>query len=71
MFGLIYDAENPYFRQTGQWPGWPAALAATLEQTGGPVKFRSVSWQELVQVAPLDASAAAWASEKHGLDKRG
>jgi hypothetical protein len=43
VFGLIYDAENPYFRQTGAWPGWPAALTATLEETGARMKFRSVS----------------------------
>lgn len=69
VFGLIYDAENPYFTRTGEWPGWPAALEATLNEAGSPVKFRSVSWQVLVQDAPLDAAAAAWASEKHGLDK--
>lgn len=69
VFGLIYDAENPYFGQTGEWPGWPAALDATLNQTGSPIKFRSVSWQALVQIAPLDPAATAWVSEKHGLDR--
>jgi len=26
VFALVYDAENPYFTQTGAWPGWPAVL---------------------------------------------
>jgi hypothetical protein len=66
-FGLIYDAENPYFAGCGEWPGWPAALRATLDYTGTPVRFAAVSWQELLDLVPLDYAAAAWASEKHGL----
>jgi hypothetical protein len=69
VFGLIFDAKNPYFTQTGKWPGWPAALDATLDDTDSPVRFASISWQELVELAPLDRPAAAWAFEKHGLRK--
>jgi hypothetical protein len=68
VFGLIYDAENPYFAGCGAWPCWPAALNGTLNDVGTPVMFASVSWQELVPLLPLDEAAAAWASEKHGLD---
>ena len=67
VFGLIYDADNPYFSGCGQWPGWPAALDATLNDVAAPVRFASVSWQELLPLLPLDAAAVAWASEKHGL----
>jgi hypothetical protein len=68
VFGLIYDAQNPYFAGCGAWPGWPAALNATLNDVGAAVRFASVSWQELVPLLPLDEAAAAWALEKHGLD---
>lgn len=71
VFGLIYDAENPYFAGCGDWLGWPAALAATLDPDESPVRFASASWQELLEVLPLDAAAAVWASEKHGLHKSG
>lgn len=69
VFGLLYDADNPYFAGCGDWPGWLAALHATLDGAGAPVRFAAASWQELMEVAPLDASAAAWASEKHGLGR--
>lgn len=67
VFGLIYDADNPYFAGSGTWPGWPTALHATLNYAGSPVHFTSTSWQELVQHVPLDGAARAWASDKHGL----
>ena len=67
VFGLIYDADNPFFAGCGEWPGWPAALAATLDPNESPVRFAAASWQELVPLLPLDPAAAAWAMEKHGL----
>jgi hypothetical protein len=67
VFGLIYDADNPYFAGCGDWPGWPGALVATLPADESPVRFASVSWQELLPLLRLDEVAAAWASEKHGL----
>jgi hypothetical protein len=67
VFGLIYDADNPYFAGCGAWAGWPAALSATLPADESAVRFASVSWQELLPVLPLDPAAASWASEKHGL----
>jgi len=67
VFGLIYDVANLYLAGCGEWPGWPAALAATLDPDESPVRFASVAWQELVLLLPLDPSAAAWAMEKHGL----
>lgn len=71
VFALIYDADNPYFAGHGTWPGWPAALDATLNATTKPVQFASVSWQALLLKLPLDPAAAAWASEKHGLHTSG
>lgn len=71
VFGLIYDADNPFFAGCGDWPGWPAALAATLDPDESPVRFASASWQELVPLLPLDAPAAEWAAEKHGLHTAG
>lgn len=68
-FSLIYDAENPFFAGCGQWPGWPAALDATLNYDGSPVRFASTSWQALIDLVPLDGATAEWASEKHGLHK--
>ena len=67
-FVMIYDAENPYFRATGTWPGWPAVLAEHLkrhEQIG--FHFRATSWQELVRKLPLDGAVRRWAEEKHEL----
>ena len=67
VFGLIYDADNPYFAGCGHWPGAPAALRTTLDPDESPVRFAAVSWQELLPLLPRDAAAAARASEKHGL----
>lgn len=67
-FGLIYDAENPYFRRTGDWPGWPEVLRTTVAEHGdGSVRFAACSWQELFAGLPLDRPTLAWAAEKHGL----
>lgn len=69
VFALLYDDANPYFAGCGNWPGWPAALCATLSEneTDVPVVFAAVSWQELLPMLPLDAGVASWASDKHGL----
>ena len=64
VFVLIYDANNPYFRQTGQWPGWPAILEATVQPE---TMFRSISWQSLVPQLPLPPAVRQWAKEKHRL----
>jgi hypothetical protein len=68
VFALLYDAENPYFRGNGEWPGWPAVLHHTLDGVHPQLQFRTRSWRELVRGLPLDDAARAWASEKHGLD---
>ena len=67
VFGLIYDDANPYFAGCGRWPGWPAALRATLDNAHPGLRFAAISWQELLPLLPLDDAAGAWASEKHGL----
>lgn len=67
VFGLLYDAENPYFKPTGRWPGWPDALRATLDGAHPDLRFAAVSWQELLPMLPLDAATLEWASSKHGL----
>jgi hypothetical protein len=68
VLALLYDAGNPYFAPTGEWPGWPALLDQAVAGAD-PERFRfaSVSWQELVPALPLDADARAWAADKHGL----
>ena len=68
-FVLLYDAENPYFRATGTWPGWPAILSEHLkrhERIG--FHFRAISWQELVSKLALDGGVRHWAKEKHQLE---
>lgn len=69
VFVLLYDANNPYFTATNEWPGWPDVLRATLADAdrGGLLKFRAVSWQELVPRLPLSTAERQWANEKHGL----
>lgn len=67
-FGLVYDAENPYFRTTGDWPGWPTVLRETIADYGdGSVRFAAASWQELIASLPVDHQVMRWAKEKHGL----
>jgi hypothetical protein len=69
-FVLLYDVENPYFRATGTWPGWPAVLRAHLDgHEQRNLYFRAVSWQELVSKLPLDEQVCRWAREKHGLGR--
>jgi hypothetical protein len=48
VFGLVYDAENPYFGGVGAWPGWPAVLEHTLRGQDDEIRFRAVSWQGAV-----------------------
>jgi hypothetical protein len=66
VFALLYDADNPYFRPCGKWPGWPAVLAHTLADTE-KVEFRALSWQALVPQLPLDDAVKQWAADKHRL----
>lgn len=69
VFVLLYDADNPYFRATNGWPGWPDVLQDTLADAdrGGLLRFRAISWQELVPKLPLSTAERKWATEKHGL----
>jgi hypothetical protein len=68
VLALVYDADNPYFGPTGEWPGWPAVLEQAVAGAS-PERFRfaAVSWQELVPALPLDEDTRAWAADKHGL----
>ncbi len=70
VLALLYDAANPYFAASGDWPGWPALIRAAVSESSDPDDFRFValSWQELVPELPLDQPARAWAADKHGLD---
>jgi hypothetical protein len=63
---LLYDAENPYFSGAGEWPGWVAALKATLAASDR-FEFCASSWQELLQVLPLPENVTTWVTEKHSL----
>jgi hypothetical protein len=65
-FVLVYDQANPYFRQTGEWPGWPALLNATLEPSSN-LTFKAISWQSLMSVLPIPSDVREWAVEKHRL----
>jgi hypothetical protein len=67
VFVLLYDDANPYFRQTGAWPGWPALLSATLETTTSDFTFKAISWQSLMSVLPIPTDVREWAVEKHRL----
>lgn len=68
VFGLIYDANNPYFAGHGEWPGWPALLRDTLDDANQTrVRFRPVSWQTLMPHLVLDEPTRDWAHRKHGL----
>jgi hypothetical protein len=66
-FVLLYDETNPYFRQTGEWPGWPALLCSTLSAQTAGFTFKAVSWQSLISVLPIPADVREWAVEKHRL----
>lgn len=65
VFGLIFDAENPYFAGCGAWPGWPAVLHGTLRDD--MVLFRAVSWQDLIPRLPVREDFRRWLREKHRL----
>jgi hypothetical protein len=67
VLALVYDADNPYFAPTGDWPGWPALLEQAVE-AGERFRFAAISWQELTPMLPLDEPTRAWAADKHGLD---
>lgn len=68
VFGLVYDAANPYFAGCGDWPGWPSVLASALDDGDrSELRFRAVSWQDLMPLLKLDDHVREWAREKHGL----
>jgi hypothetical protein len=69
VFVLLYDANNPYFRPTNNWPGWPDVLRSTLHTSdiNGLLEFRAISWQELLPTLPLSDAEKKWALEKHAL----
>jgi len=66
-FVLLYDDRNPYFRETGAWPGWPALLSATLSAQTAGFLFKAISWQDLVHTLPIPKDVRQWAAEKHRL----
>lgn len=66
-FVLLYDDRNPYFRETGAWPGWPALLSATLSAQADDFLFKAIAWQDLVHALPIPEDVRQWATEKHRL----
>jgi hypothetical protein len=66
VFLLLYDENNPYFCQTGAWPGWPTLLTEAVKESEA-FQFRAVSWQRLISMLPLDEETRIWAREKHRL----
>lgn len=68
VFVLLFDKRNPFFRRTGDWPGWPAILSTALnEPEATQFCFRAISWQQLIIRLPLPANVRTWAHEKHCL----
>ena len=67
-FVLIFDENNPYFRECGDWPGWPSLLQSTLLRRKNFL-FQAISWQRLLSFISLDGSVKAWAREKHRLSE--
>ena len=67
VFGLIYDANNPYFAGHGEWRGWAAVLTDALPDEHPEFRFRAISWQDLMPSLVLDEATRAWAREKHRL----
>jgi hypothetical protein len=69
VFVLVYDARNPYFHPVDAWPGWPELLTRTLKDAEqlNRLRFRAVSWQELLPRLPLEERERLWAVEKHAL----
>jgi hypothetical protein len=67
VFALVYDADNPYFGGVGAWPGWPRVLEHTLRGQDEAIRFRAVSWQELIPLLPVDHEFRDWLRDKHRL----
>jgi len=68
IFVLLFDARNPFFSRTGDWPGWPAILSSVLNDSESTqLFFRALAWQDLSPRLPLPPSVRAWAREKHCL----
>lgn len=67
VFALVYDAENPYFGGVGDWPGWPRVLEQTLRGQDDKIRFRAISWQELLSLLPSPNELRVWVREKHRL----
>jgi hypothetical protein len=59
VFGLVYDADNPYFGGAGSWPGWPAVLEHTLRSQDNDIRFRAISWQEFLPFCCLSTTRCA------------
>jgi len=63
---VIYDERNPYFAQTGSWPGWPSVLRNSY-QSPVTTLLKTISWQRLLPQLPLPDVVRRWAMEKHCL----
>lgn len=67
-FVLLYDENNPFFRRTGSWPGWPAMLGQCLKKhEADGFYFRALSWEAILHRLPLTSAVRRWAAEKHRL----
>lgn len=66
VFGLFYDDRNPYFRETGSWPGWPAVITQMVDPESN-VSFRACSWQRLLTSRAVPDDVREWAHQKHGI----
>lgn len=65
--GLLYDARNPVFAGTDEWPGWARVLENLAACGTGDVTVVTCSWQQLTAHLPSDPELADWLEDKHSV----
>lgn len=65
--GLLYDARNPVFAGTDQWPGWARLLENLAASAHGDVTVVACSWQQLAAELPSDPELERWLGDKHSI----
>jgi hypothetical protein len=59
----VYDARNPYFSGSSDWPGWVAVLEAASVRRS--TTFAAISWQRLLARGHLSEGVVEWVRERH------
>jgi len=65
--GLLYDARNPVFAGTDEWPGWARLLENLAASARGDVTVVACSWQQLAAELPSDPELEHWLGDKHSI----